>query len=285
MSHNMNGAKRPGLTVIDSHVHIYECFDLAALLNSAYENFSLEAARHSSAGAFTGMLMLTETAGHDWFSRLSGYAETHQPVTGTEGGTWHFSSTQEDCSLLARSSSGRELIVMAGRQVVTSENLEVLALATRARFLDGAPLAHLLMSINEQDAIPVVPWGAGKWFGERGGTLRSLLESTDRVSFFLGDNGGRPVFWPRPAMFRLGERHGTRVLPGTDPLPLPQEASRCGSFGIVIRRSVSPQQPRAELKRLLEDRTVELIRYGKLEKTVRFLRNQLQLRLLKRETN
>ena len=274
-----------GLTIVDTHVHIYDCFDVATLLNSAYENFYLEARRHDVDDKFTGILMLSETSRHDWFSRLSGYAETNQLVTNDQGDAWQFSSTHEDCSLLAQSTTGRKLIVLAGRQIVTKENLEVLALATTARFRDGTPLVHLLMSINEHEAIPVIPWGVGKWFGERGKTLQSLLASTDKLAFFLGDNGGRPLFWPRPGIFRVAEKHGIRVLPGTDPLPLPSEVSRCGSFGFVIRSPVSHQRPQAELRHLLEDSTVKLLHYGKLEKPLRFIRNQLQIRLQRQQRN
>lgn len=275
----MNGTTQQGLTIVDAHVHIHDCFNVATLLNSAYENFRFEALRHKDADEFTGMLLLTETSKHDFFTRLCSYADANKPITAELSSAWHFFHTDEACSLLARSSGGQKLILIAGRQIVTKENLEVLALATRASFHDGTPIGHLIMAINQRDAIPVVPWGVGKWLGKRGKILQSLLTSVDRPAFFLGDNSGRPIFWPRPALFHMSERHSVKVLPGTDPLPLPSEASRCGSFGFAIRDLVSHEQPGADIKRLIKDGTVEIRPYGKLEKPLRFIRNQLQIRL------
>ncbi len=281
----MSRITQQGLIIVDAHVHIHDCFNVATLLSSAYDNFKFEALRHKDADEFTGVLILTETSKHDWFSRLSSCADANKAIVDEIGNRWRFFQAQDTCSLFARSSGGRNLILIAGRQIVTKENLEVLALATRARFRDGTPISNVIKTINESGGIPVLPWGVGKWFGKRGKILKSLLTSVDKPAFFLGDNSGRPVFWPRPAMFRLAERHGMRVLPGTDPLPLPLEESRCGSFGFAIRGSISREQPDADIKCLIKDGTVEICPYGKLEKPLRFIRNQLQIRLQKQQYN
>lgn len=275
----MNDNTQHGLILVDAHVHIHDCFNLGTLLSSAYENFRIEALRRKAADEFTGVLILTETSKHNWFSRLSACADAGTALADETGGGWHFFHTNEVCSLLARSGGGRHLILLAGRQIVTEEKLEVLALATRRNFQDGTPVRDLILAINECGAIPVLPWGVGKWLGRRGQILQSLLTSSDRPEFFLGDNGGRPIFWPRPAMFQVAERLGMRVLPGSDPLPLPLEELRCGSFGFAIEGVVSEERPHADIKRLIEDSTAEILSFGNLEKPLRFIRNQLQLRL------
>jgi hypothetical protein len=263
--------QQQGLTLVDAHVHLYDCFDLATLLDSAYEHFSRQATRYGKPDRFTGVLMLAETGEQDRFAELHAGAD--------HGSEWTLTRTDEDCSLLARTPDGRELALLAGRQIISREKLEVLALATRARFPDGTPTEDLLVQIQQRNAIAVLPWGVGKWFGNRGTIVRSLLSSTERPKFFLGDNGGRPLFWPRPGLMRLAERAGIGVLPGTDPLPLASQELRCGSFGFAIKGLPSVRRPGADVTNMIDDSTSEMTPYGKLETPLRFVRNQLRLRL------
>ncbi len=282
MVSNMNETPQQGQTFVDAHVHIYDCFDVATLLSSAYKNFRFEAIQHKGTEEFTGVIFLTETSKHDWFSRLSGYADANNAIVDELGDTWRFLHTDETCSLLAESGGGQNLILIAGRQIVTKENLEVLALATRVRFHDGTPIGRLIMAIKECDAIPVIPWGVGKWLGKRGRILKALVTSVDKPAFYLGDNSGRPIFWPRPTLFQVAESNGMHVLPGTDPLPLASEELRCGSFGFALRGLVSHEKPGADIKRLIKDGAAEIRSYGKLEKPLRFIRSQVRMRLQQR---
>ena len=43
-------------------------------------------------------------------------------------------------------------------------------------------------------------------------------------NMFLGDNGGRSSMLPYPTQFNLAEANEMKILPGSDPLPFPQEA-------------------------------------------------------------
>jgi hypothetical protein len=59
------------LITVDSHVHIFECFDLTRFLDAAYANCRSEAQRKKKEGDFTGMILLTESFGVNWFRRLA----------------------------------------------------------------------------------------------------------------------------------------------------------------------------------------------------------------------
>jgi hypothetical protein len=272
-------AQRPDhLILADGHVHIYGCFDLDCLLTSAFENFAAEARRRSLSSDFTGVLLLTETVRENCFQRLAEQARSGQKA-GTEG--WSFHLTRESASLVAQRGAGKSVILIAGRQIVTSENLEVLALATPTMFDDGTPLRRAIELIRAQGGIPVVPWGFGKWWGKRGKHLADLISDGAGQGIFLGDSGGRPAFLPRPYQFQLGEEIMMRILPGTDPLPFAQEAVRPGRFGFAIHRALDHQRPAHSLKQIILDPSICLSPYGSLESPYRFFRNQLGLRLSK----
>ena len=269
------------MILVDAHVHIYDCFDLQHFLDSAVKNFKAEAARWDQEDDFTALLLLTETAKENWFHRLAGYAGSRSGNGTKSIGNWTFHRTNENCSLCARRRDDQGLFLIAGRQVVTAENLEVLALATAQTFTDGSPMVELIEAVKESGGIPVIPWGFGKWMGRRGVHLTNLLETVKDPNFFLGDNGNRPSFWPRPSHFRLAETIGIRILPGTDPLPFPSECRRPGSFGFSVPESIVPEHPARDLKRIVPDPTKRFQAYGHLEHPWRFFRNQLAMQIIK----
>ena len=270
------------MILIDAHVHIYDNFDLRTFLDSAFVNFRTEAARLGHGGTFTAILLLTETAKDNWFQRLDEYTCQGLGVGGRSTCQWRFYKTSEACSLCARGADSQILFVIAGRQIVTAEDLEVLALATEKKFEDGAPLEEIIRTVSGSGAIPVVPWGPGKWMGKRGVLLTQLLNGPEIPGLFLGDNGNRPYFWPNPSHFKLAEKKGIRVLPGTDPLPFALESCRPGSFGFLVNDSVTSEYPARDLKSILANRTTCLQPYGYLEHPWRFFRNQIAMQMMKR---
>lgn len=274
----MSATNGNGITLVDAHVHIYRCFDVSALLTAAYANFEAEARKMQHDSVFVGMLFLTESSGFYEFNRLARYAESSVSTQACQDGIWHFIPTAESHSLIARSTSGRELILVAGRQIVTAEKLELLALATSEHLDDGMPIREAVAAIVDCGAIPVAPWGVGKWLGERGNILRDLVDRSGSAEIFVGDNSGRPVFWPRPKLLSKPEDFGLRVLSGTDPLPIPSEEGRCGSFGVILDRLISIETPIADFVDFLGDTSTHIRQYGDLESPAKFFRNQLKLR-------
>ena len=55
---------------------------------------------------------------------------------------WTVRATGDAAAIILRSPDNDEVIMLAGSQIVTSERLEVLALATTQRYPDGRPLAR-----------------------------------------------------------------------------------------------------------------------------------------------
>jgi hypothetical protein len=127
-------------------------------------------------------------------------------------------------------SDGRELHIIAGQQIVTSENIEILALNMRGRVTEGASASATVKSILQNNGIPVVAWAVGKWFGNRGKIVTSLLDEFTPQQIALGDTSLRPIGWSTPFIMRAAEKRGFRVLAGSDPLPFGGEECRPGSY-------------------------------------------------------
>jgi hypothetical protein len=269
------------MVIVDAHVHIYDCFELGAFFDAAYRNFLETARRHGADSRFHAVLMLTETGRDHWFQRLIAQAGGSNPETALDTASWRLHPLPEPGSLLARRTTEEAVFLLAGRQIITAEGLEVLALATERQFADGRSLEETLQEIRAQDALPVIPWAAGKWLGRRGKILSGMLRAGTDAELYLGDNSGRPVFWRRPAHFRMARAAGLRILPGSDPLPLTSGLSRVGSFGFLARTGITGAHPAADIKQMLRSDT-EITPYGRLEGPLRFFSNQLRLRMTRR---
>jgi hypothetical protein len=271
--------RQPAL-LVDAHVHLHDCFVPAEFLEHAARNFERAGSPGGDSGVI-GALMLTELTGANWFGRLAATAgSTASPPVGL--GSWRIERTADPNALLARRSSHR-LLLIAGRQVVAREGLEVLLLGTSASMSDGRPIREVLAEGERLGALRVIPWGAGKWLFGRGRLLNTLLAAArPGDGFFLGDGSGRPFFWASPAHFAQAERRGVRVLPGTDPLPFPTEVSRAGSYGFHLMGAVDLTRPAEGIKAALRDPGSRLVRYGRLERLAPFVRHQVAMQRLKR---
>jgi hypothetical protein len=267
---------------VDAHVHIHDCFDLGMFFDSAIDNFRTEAGRIKQDDASSFVLLLTETARDNWFERLADHAYGKRFIEGVESSGWSFQCTKESYSLLAESTDGQGMILIAGRQITTAEDLEVLALLNDRKIEDGLPLSETIRVVRENGAIPTIPWGFGKWTGTRGNILKSTLQEAKQSILFLGDNGGRPGFWPRPYFFKLAVSHGIRILPGSDPLPFASESNRPGSFGFSVEGTLNFGEPAKDIRRILLDSSSQIKPYGALERPLRFIRNQSTMQILKR---
>ncbi|MEL6492138.1 MAG: hypothetical protein AAFV85_21795 [Cyanobacteria bacterium J06634_6] len=261
----------PTYLLVDAHVHLHDCFDLAEFLDAARINFQIQSRQLGLTGKKFGVLLLTECSGVAAFTNLV----TQQASLNQQLSNWNISTTSEATSLRLTHTSGDSLFIMAGRQVVTKENIEVLTLITEATIKDGLSLEETIQQAITSGSLPVLPWGVGKWIGKRG-TLVSNQLAADADQLFTGDNGGRPGFWPQS---KLCQEH--RQLPGSDPLPLSDEVQRPGSFGFVtpVPAYWTEEEPASALKQLLQSTQYKLRTYGQSQSFWKFVKNQTLLRL------
>jgi hypothetical protein len=260
--------------LVDGHVHLHDCFAVPDVLDAAAANFAAAAKSLGLPRQPTGCMLLAESRGVDQFARLA---------DGTAAcGAWRVSPTAEPVSLLARRPGAMPIVLVAGRQIVSRERLEVLAIGTRATFADGRPLDEALAGVRAADAVAVVPWGVGKWQGARGRRIADLLERDRDQPLFAGDNGGRLGLAPRPKLFARAQRSGVPVLAGSDPLPSPDQLAKVGGYGFVAEVDLDAPAPFAALRGYLEGLATSPRTFGSLESLPGFVRSQLAMQVQKR---
>lgn len=272
------------IACVDAHVHLHSCYDPNDLLRNAYENLAAASDEHVRGQSRAYFLLLAECAPEDCFGALRALAEGRPASDGAAGlrlRGWAVEATQEPISVVARHGE-QELFIVAGRQVACREGLEVLVLGTTQRFADGRPIREVLREADALGVPRVIPWGPGKWFFSRGRLLQELVAEFRKPTLFLGDEGGRPVFWGYPQHFTQAARLGVRDLPGTDPLPFPHDVRKVGRMGFRIAIELDRARPGSSLLQALTETRAPLERFATLEPPLRFVRNQIGMQLRKR---
>jgi hypothetical protein len=255
-------------------VHLHPGHDSARLLRAAL------ALARCLGGPL--VLLLAERAGVDAFGDLREAARTAGSLR--DRGL-HVAATAETRSLaVAETGAAPSVFVVAGRQIVSREGIEVLALGVEpgsatASLADGSERAADLLRFSlAAGAAAVLPWGFGKWLGARGREVARLAADPElgaQALFFLGDIAARAWPWPTPVVFRSGRR----ILPGTDLLPEAGAEERIASYRFSISGRIDAAQPAASLLGLLADRAAEIRTEGRRQRLPQALASQLRLRL------
>lgn len=262
----------------DAHVHIHQRFPLDKFLQNSLRNFERQQNKANDSSTAIYVLLLTESKEADFFLQLRRQAE--QPGALLPA-AWTVTLTEERESLILEHTDwpDKRLMIFSGRQIVTSERLEVLALAAAEKVPDGLTIEQAIAAVHKQNGIAVLPWGAGKWLGGRGKIITRLVEGAQQGKLFVGDNGGRPVFWSAPNQFSMAAAKNIALLPGSDPLPLAGEEERVASYGAKVDGLLSESTPAADFRELICRHDAKIEPFGKRLGPVRFFKTQISLRL------
>jgi hypothetical protein len=263
----------------DGHVHIHECYRLPGLFESALDNFQAQHKGMPRLNRTARFLFLTESSSADWFGRWK--TLTEEGRTAIKGFT--MTGTGDSNCLRLEKQGGDSLFIVAGRQIVTGESLEVLALGLEEPYPDGRPIQTVLEELADIDCVRVLPWGAGKWLGKRGKIIRNLIADRPGTPLFLGDNGNRPFFWPLPSAFSKAGRNSIHNLPGSDPLPFAGQEKKAGSYGFSLAGEIDPAHPFLSFRTLLITNMTGITPYGKTERLIPFLHHQVAMQLSKKK--
>ncbi len=227
--------------VADTHVHLYPAlYDTGRQLAAALANLAAAAPE-----ADARLLCLTERAGQRVFADWRGGAPLPAGWSAAPG---------DDPDALTLSHADGALILIAGRQIVTAERIEVLALGRDLDAADGLPLDETLARVRAGGAIPVLPWGLGKWWGRRGTIVQNCLDNHSPESLVCADTCLRPAGFPTPAILRTARLRGFSILFGTDPLPRPGEEHITGRWATHWEADWDATHPAAAWRRIIRER-------------------------------
>ncbi|MBN1825417.1 MAG: hypothetical protein JW958_04055 [Candidatus Eisenbacteria bacterium] len=261
--------------MIDTHAHLHPCFRLEAFLDGAADHFRRAAEGNGLPAGATGCLLVADCEGRDSFSRWGGGGIDRSCRA------WASAPTGEAVSVLARREDGARIALVAGGQVATREKVEVLVFGIREKPPAGESAERTVERALDAEALVVLPWGFGKWWGRRGRVIRRLLRSADPSRLFLGDVANRLSGKTEPLILREARRLGFRVLPGTDPFPFRSQERHAGRYGLILDGAPDPERPFASIRERLVRDGADFRVYGRRDRLVPFFVKQTAMQIRK----
>ncbi len=258
--------KRP--IYIDSHVHIYPNFDLKRAIRTSLQNFrKYRPDDHENA---VKVWMLTERSDCNFFETLPDVSLRDYVVEPTE--------EPETLVLKTRQNNESVLYILAGRQIITRQNLEVCALGTTVTFVDRQlNTADVIRAVNVHNGIAALNWAPGKWFGDRGLVVKEMLETHTSEQLFISDTTMRPTFWKTPTMMKEAMNRKFRVLCGSDPLPFEEEEDMVATYFLAMEGVFDQDCPAASIRHMLTNHQTQTVCCGKRSGPFTFARRQYKI--------
>jgi hypothetical protein len=223
----------------DTHLHFYPCYDLKRALGVLRYNLAALGADSLH------MAFLAERNDCHFFKEIR---DKKREVSASPA---QISDLGE--ALLLQEEGYKDLYLFAGRQVITRERLEVLALTTDVEIPDGLPVEEVIERINREGAIAVLSWAPGKWFAQRGKKVSRLLSDYSAQDLVLGDTTLRPWCWIEPLLMKKGVKSGFTVLAGSDPLPFAGEEEMMGRYVSSWQMALDTENPVASVRSYLKE--------------------------------
>ena len=193
------------------------------------------------------VVLLTEVAGCDYFGSLPG------PDRVAGGAQPTVFATDEPGGVELRWEDGLCLIVVAGRQVVTRERLEVLGLGVSAEIADGMPVGAAIAAVRGAGGVPVLSWAPGKWTFSRREVVEETIERGSPEEFVIGDTTLRPSSMAEPKLMRWARERGFKIIAGTDPLPISGEEGLIGTYGVACAAEFERRRPVSSVRDMFLD--------------------------------
>lgn len=200
---------------MDTHLHLYPFYDSYQALCTLRRNLS-----NLSADGMYGAFLAERHDCHIFSDIYEGRFSLPASIQ----------VTRLDEALLVEEENFPALYLFPGRQIITKERIEILALTTDTKIADGQEAANVIDQINDQNGIPVLSWAPGKWFFSRGKLVEQLIDRYEPQSLLLGDTTLRFRGWPEPRLMKKARNRGFKILAGSDPLPFAGEEHVMGEY-------------------------------------------------------
>ncbi|MTI78523.1 MAG: hypothetical protein FH754_14550 [Marinobacter sp.] len=256
----------PEKTLIDSHCHVHKPEDFCGLIERLFGCESID----------DFALCIVEMGDSRWFEAIRS-GEALKALSSRIRNQLMLEEVDQSSLQLNWHAGGmdRNIRLFSSRQVNSHEKLEVIVVGNVEGVSESLPVEQYLQEFGASELV-ILPWGVGKWLGNRG-RIVSRLMSSHKERFVLGDNGGRPSWWRVP-QFDQANAIGMPILAGSDPLRVGQYAERAFVYGNVFSgQFTNCREWIAHVKGLSASPDT----FGQRVSTLTFLREQLGLRLQK----
>ena len=206
--------------IADGHVHLYPGYDIRAALDNLRRNLA------GHAGGAVCMAFLAERSDCHFFRDFASRAPEMLAA--------QVAVEQHENVLLLHEAGFPDLYIVAGRQVISAERVEILALTTDGAIPDGLPARETVARVHQAGGVPVISWAPGKWFFARRKVVEDLLAHCKPGTLLVGDTSLRPRGWLTPVLMKRALAAGFGLVAGSDPLPFAGEESMLGRYGIRL---------------------------------------------------
>lgn len=250
----------------DGHFHLYPCHEPASAIRSLIRNLGLMA---KSASGFEPdqdvfkIAFLTESKQYDYFHKILKNELDFRMIDLQVA-----AGPEEHCVSLGNQMK-QELCLVAGRQIVTREKLEILGLGMEEIVPDGLSAEDAVERVMAADGLPVLAFSPGKWLFKRGKIALKLAERYQK-SLLIGDSALRPIGWGEPDIMRRARENNIAVLAGSDPLPLPGEEKYAGCYGFIYQGPFNTARPLTALKEILAVKPQTILSSGRRHSLLNF---------------
>lgn len=260
---------------IDGHVHLYPVYDLPAAVHCGVQNLRNQAEKFNS--EVISVWLLVERSDANFFEQI--YRDPGQ--FSREG--LKFDRGKDDVTITVARDGAVILYLFAGRQLVTSEGLEVLSLVSNLNIPDRQQsMDQVIQAVKHSGGIPALNWAPGKWFFQRGQVVARQIATRSIDEIFIGETTLRHTLWPAPKLIQKARKKGFPIIAGSDPLPFPGEERGIGSYGFLIEGEFDPEQPSRSLRNLIDHQRKSIRIIGKRNNVFTFARRQFKIMMEKR---
>ncbi len=251
--------------LFDAHVHLYPKFDSTEVFTHALRNF------YALSGGTAGppLLLLAERSDCRFFEDL----DADQLPSG-----YSLDRLAEEPAVRIISPANETLLLIAGRQIVSRESLEVCALACTLNLPDRQyAAAEIVDRVHQAGGVPALNWAPGKWLFSRGKVVVALLQRFQPNALLIGDTTMRPTLWSTPRLMQSAHQSGFHILAGSDPLPFSGEEKQIGRYACRMQAAWQSDRPVASLRAALLNPASLIERVGRRSSSYEFIGRQWRI--------
>jgi hypothetical protein len=247
---------------IEAHLHLYPSYNLTQFFINLCKNLNnlVPYSAKSVPEPVVQIALLAEPDGLNFFKNL----RNNPPRVNAFG--MNIEPHSEKDVLMVKHSIYGVFFIIAGRQIVTKEKLELIAIGTNIMIPDDEPILETVQHIQKLNAIPALPWGFGKWMGRRGVILKKMLELVQKPICLI-DSAMRPEWFNKSSLFKKASLLKIPVLAGSDPLPLTGQEFLAGTYVSNAVAQFDVSKPLESTLQLISSEDTTFINAGRRRST------------------